>query len=207
MTTSFLEPPPNAAWQHREARTGFEVVFLGSDAGGRSADGHTAAIEGGDAWAVHYKIELGDDWSTRSAHVTGRSGSGRHERKLESDGAGRWLVDGQPAPHIDGCLDVDLESSALTNAFPVHRLGLRVGEEADAPAAYLRALDLGVERLEQRYTRLDDAGGRERYHYAAPAFDFECELLYDEFGLVLDYPGIAIRAGRRLSPGRPGPWT
>jgi hypothetical protein len=29
----------------------------------------------------------------------------------------------------------------------------------------------------------------------APAFDFACRLTYDESGLVLDYPGIAVRAG------------
>ena len=67
------------------------------------------------------------------------------------------------------------------------------GEHAEAPAAYIRALDLGVERLEQRYLRLDDTKGGSRYRYRAPRFDFECELVYDESGLVLDYPGIATR--------------
>ncbi len=55
-------------------------------------------------------------------------------------------------------------------------------------------IDLAVERLEQRYVRLDNDGAFERYHYAASGFDFECELSYDQFGLVLDYPGIATRA-------------
>jgi hypothetical protein len=42
----------------------------------------------------------------------------------------------------------------------------------------VRALDLAVERLEQRYLRLeDDDEGRRRYHYASPAFGFECELV------------------------------
>jgi hypothetical protein len=76
----------------------------------------------------------------------------------------------------------------------VHRLGLAIGEGADAPAAYIRAADLRVERLEQHYERLTDDGSRQRYHYAAPQFEFECELLYDESGLVLEYPGIAVRA-------------
>jgi hypothetical protein len=116
--------------------------------------------------------------------------SGRGEITLQHDGSGHWRLDGDRADHLDGCLDVDLEASALTNAFPVHRLGLRVGEQADAPAAYVRATDLTVERLEQRYVRLADR----RYRYTAPAFDFECEILYDEAGLVLDYPGIAVRA-------------
>jgi hypothetical protein len=191
---AFLELPRYAAWEHREARDGFEVVFLSSDVGGHRLAGDTAAVEAGAAWAVGYDIGLGPDWLTRHARVTGRSASGIHELTLQSDGRGRWLIDGRPAPHLDGCLDADLESSALTNAFPVHRLGLEIGEEADAPAAYVRAAGLGVERLEQRYVRLDAVGSGERYRYAAPGFGFECELLYDESGLVLDYPGIATRA-------------
>jgi hypothetical protein len=44
------------------------------------------------------------------------------------------------------------------------------------------------------YARLPDHSGRQRYRYAAPAFGFTCTLVYDESGLVLDYPGIAVRA-------------
>jgi uncharacterized protein len=178
--------PRFAAWLHRDARSGFEVVFFD----GHHLEGDTAAVEEGEAWAVAYKIALDHRWTTRSAHVTSRTASGRHEITVEADGAGHWRVNGHPAPHLDGCLDVDLESSALTNAFPVHRLDLEVGQAADAPAAYVRALDLRVERLEQRYVRLE----HERYHYSSPAFGVETELVYDEFGLVLDYPGIAVRA-------------
>jgi hypothetical protein len=190
----FADPPRSAAWRHREARDGFEVVFLRSDGDGWRLEGDTAAVEEGEAWAVRYDIGVDAGWRTRSARVWGRALPGLRELTLEADAAGRWRIDGTPAPHLDGCLDVDLESSSLTNAFPVHRLGLEVGEQADAPAAYVRALDLGVERLEQRYLRLDDDGVRRRYHYASPAFGFECELVYDESGLVLEYPGIAVRA-------------
>ncbi len=103
-------------------------------------------------------------------------------------------MDGAPAPELDGCLDLDLESSSLTNAFPVHRLALRVGDRSDAPAAYVRATDLVVERLEQRYERVADQGDRRCFEYAAPAFDFTCRLVYDRHGLPIDYPGIAERA-------------
>ena len=190
----FATPPRHAAWQHREARSGFEVVFLHPDGEGCRIEGDTAAVEDGEAWAVHYVIALDRDWVTRTARVSNLAAPGRREVSLEAVGAGRWLVDGEPAPHLDGCLDVDLESSSLTNAFPVHHLGLEIGQEAEAPAAYVRALDLSVERLEQRYLRLDDDGNRQRYHYTSAAFSFECELSYDEFGLVLEYPGIAVRA-------------
>jgi hypothetical protein len=58
----------------------------------------------------------------------------------------------------------------------------------------VRARDLGVERLEQEYLRVPDEEGHQRFDYAAPVFGFAARLVYDEAGLVLDYPGIALRA-------------
>lgn len=43
--------------------------------------------------------------------------------------------------------------------------------------------------------RIADERGHQRYRYAAPAFGFTAELVYDDAGLVLEYPGIASRAG------------
>jgi uncharacterized protein len=102
-------------------------------------------------------------------------------------------VDGRAASQLDGCHDVDLEASAMTNALPIHRLGLRAGESAETPAVYVRSPGLAVERLEQSYLRRRDGGDGHSYTYSAPAFDFRCELAYDRSGLLLDYPGIATR--------------
>ena len=150
-------------------------------------------MEDGQAWGIRYALAIDASWATRSAHIVGRSALGVNEVRLEGDGTGGWWVDGKRVPHLDGCLDVDLEASAFTNALPVHRLALEVGQQADAPAAYVRALDLRVERLEQSYRRLQDSREHSHYDYVSPAFDFRAELVYDEFGLVLDYPGIAVR--------------
>jgi hypothetical protein len=176
------------------ARDGFEVVFLQTRAGGYELVGTTTAVEDGQAWAVSYEIVVDDAWRSRSAYVSSRSASGDHEVRLEADGAGHWRIGGVAAPELDGCFDVDLEASACTNTLPVHRLGLAVGQEADAPAAYVRAMDVDVERLEQRYVRNDDHGAQPRFDYTAPAFDYRGLLVYDGSGLVLDYPGIAIRS-------------
>jgi hypothetical protein len=112
---------------------------------------------------------------------------------MEADGLGAWQVNGKPELSVQGCLDIDLESSAVTNAIPVHRLALEVGQAAGAPAAYVRALDLTVERLEQRYERRPDSERGHRYAYVAPAFDADFLLPYDACGLVLDYPHLARR--------------
>jgi uncharacterized protein len=182
-----------AAWRHLGARAGFEVVFLRPENDRYHLDGHVTAVEAGEVWGIRYAITLDANWATRSAHVVGRSALGDHEVRLESDGTGGWRVDGKSIADLAGCFDVDLEASACTNTLPVRRLGLEVGEAADAPAVYVRAPDLRVERLEQRYARLSNAGNRSRYDYVAPSFDFRAVLVYDEFGLVLEYPGIAVR--------------
>jgi uncharacterized protein len=192
---SFRALPAGAAWRHHDARDGFEVVFFRPADDGYRIDGCTTAMENGQLWAVSYAITVDATWATRSARIGGRTAAGSGAVRLEADGAGHWLVDGATARHLDGCLDVDLESSVMTNALPVHRTGLPARDRASVPAAYVRAGDLAVERLEQDYARIDDEGSRARYDYSAPSFEFECRFVYDESGLLLDYPGIAVRAG------------
>ena len=193
MTPSTADIPDTAAWRHLQAREGFEVLFLSKEEDGYRLEGHSTAVEDGEAWGIRYTVALDANWVTRSARIASRTHMGELEVQLECDGAGTWRVDGLPAPLLTGCLDVDLEASACTNALPVRRLMLGVGQRADAPAAYVRATTLRVERLEQTYSRLPDNGDTSRYDYAAPAFDFAAVLVYDRCSLVVDYPGIAVR--------------
>ena len=155
--------------------------------GARRLRGHSA-VEDGQAYAVRYEITLDERGHTREARVASDTVAGPRETVLVSNGEGRWRVDGEPAPQLDGLIDVDLEASACTNTLPIHRLALPLGEVTEAPAAYVRALDLSVTRLDQTYRRLDDR----RYAYTSEA-DFRAVLEYDGAGLIVDYPGIAVR--------------
>jgi hypothetical protein len=121
-----------------------------------------------------------------------RSARGVDVVELEHTGT-RWFVDGEHVPSLDGCDDLDLESSACTNTFPLHRLALPVGGRAAAPAVYVAAPALRIGRLEQVYEHLDDRDGGSRYRYCAPAFSFETVIRFDASGLVDDYPMIAER--------------
>ncbi len=189
---SFSPLPRSATWQHHEARTGFEVAHFSGVSGGHHVVGCTTAEEDGDAWTVAYEVDLGDDWVMRSAVISTVTADGERALTLVNGPKG-WLIDGAAAPHLADCSDVDLESSAMTNTFPAHRLALEVGERSAAPAAYVRATSLSVERLEQSYERLPDGDLGQRYRYAAPAFSFECTLELDASGLVVSYPGVAVR--------------
>jgi hypothetical protein len=167
-------------------------VFLSTDESGICLRGATTAVENDDAWWVHFVITIDREWRTRSAEVWSRSTVGAAHVRVDGDGTGHWTVDGVRRRELDGCLDVDLESSACTNTLPVHRIQLRCGSAAKAPAAWVR-LDASVERLEQSYRRMEDDHARQVYAYESPALDFAARLTFDEHGLVVAYPGIAIR--------------
>jgi uncharacterized protein len=177
--------PAFAAWRFVDAVDGFEVLYARPGL----LRGHTSAVEDGQAYAVRYEIELDERWRTREARVWSDTVHGPRAVVLRSDGEGAWTVDGEPAPQLDGLVDVDLEASACTNTLPVHRLELPPGEVVPAPAAYVAALDLSVRRLDQTYERLD---GR-RFGYTSEGGAFEAVLTYDDAGLIADYPGIAVR--------------
>lgn len=112
-----------------------------------------------------------------------------------ADGAGHWTVDGEPRPDLEGCRDLDLEASIVTNTMAVHRLALGVGGEGVSSAAYVRTDGLAVERLEQTYRRLPDADGRLLFDYSAPRFGYRDILRFGRDGLAVDYPGIGRRVG------------
>ena len=191
--TAFEPLPREAAWRHHPLREGFEAVQVERRHGGHRFTGCTTAVEAGRCWAVQYEIDLAQDWTTRRAEITERS-TGRAARTvIAADGQGRWWIDGDPAEHLGGCLDIDLESSALTNTMPVHRLTFTARQVASCPAAYVRAPGLAVQRLEQTYRRFPDADNGPSFDYTAPLFDFTAVLSYDRAGLVLEYPGIATR--------------
>jgi GNAT superfamily N-acetyltransferase len=130
-------------------------------------------------------VEVDGDWRSRRAEVV-VDGTGR---VVTSDGAGRWWRDGDPAPDLDGCEDVDVEVTPLTNTLPIRRLLAAGDAAADVRAAWIRVPGDTVEPLEQRYEHL---GGR-RWRYRSRS-GFEAELTVDDAGLVETYGDLWRRA-------------
>ncbi|MET0933179.1 MAG: putative glycolipid-binding domain-containing protein [Mycetocola sp.] len=175
------------------ARTGFEVTFFTEMTAGYRLAGHTTAHESAALWSVGCDITVDRSWRTVAVHASTLSAAGERELTLTRDPSGNWTVNGELRPDLDGCVDVDFESSAMTNTLPVHRLDFAEGVAVDVPAAFVRADDLSVERLDQRFTLIEAGPEQILSHYESSTFDVECELRYDSSGLVVDYPGIAIR--------------
>ncbi|MFA9446877.1 putative glycolipid-binding domain-containing protein [Egicoccus sp. AB-alg6-2] len=140
------------------------VVFRGnvepSGAGGLSA-------------ALGYEVEVDAAWRTRRARLE----TADDVRVLHSDGHGRWWRNGQQVTDLEGCLDVDLEASPVTNTLPLRR-----ARGGPVRAAWLRVPGPAIEPLEQSYA--EEGEGRWTYRSAG---GFVGELAVDEHGLVTSY--------------------
>ena len=173
-------------WRRVMDDLSFEHARLERDDDGVRLSGTVLVAEGGIPLRVEYAVACDPRWRTRTLSVTQVHGGRRRRLRLEHDGDGAWIRNGQPAPALDGCTDIDLGVSPVTNALPVNRLGLAKGTTGEIRAAWVRLPSLEVVPARQSYERLDDR----RYRYRSRASGFEAEIEVDADGLPIDYAGI-----------------
>src|SRR6266568_1115982 len=128
-----------------------------------------------------FTVHCNGPWATTRVDVTRLRPRPEAGLKLESDGRGRWWRNGDEAPELAGCMDVDLGCTPATNTLPIRRLELPVGGEAEIVAAWVRFPDLEIRPLRQRYRRLSP----DRYEYASNTF--RAEPTVDEHGMDFDF--------------------
>ena len=157
--------------------------------------GGVVLTEGRFRCRLNYLVDCGDQWATRRCTVEGSVGDTTVAIDVSRDSDARWRVNGAAAPQVDGCEDIDLAFTPMTNLLPIRRLALDVGASASVRAAWLRFPELVLEPLEQTYTRLAPA----RYLYESAGGAFRRELTVDATGLVLEYPGIWVADDRAAS--------
>lgn len=137
---------------------------------------------------VRYRLQCAPDWSVRGVEVDVAGGP---SLRLASDGEGNWKDSaGSPLQELQGCLDVDISATPLTNTLPIRRLRLAKGERREISVVYIPVPSLAVTPVLQAYTCLIHD---RRYRYEGLFRDFETELNIDIHGLVTDYPTLFRR--------------
>jgi hypothetical protein len=137
---------------------------------------------------LEYLIECDSEWRTSSCRVSGWLGNRAVKIDISVDPTGCWRFNGAERPEVKGSIDVDLNFSPSTNLLPIRRLGLKLGAEAEVQAAWLRFPTFELERLDQRYRRIDT--GTYRYESAGGAFATELEV--NSAGFVTSYPNFCV---------------
>lgn len=176
--------PGLAAWRLHDAHDGFEVAAIEERPDGVRFAGATVGVENGRPWDVRYRIVVDDAWVSRRIDID-RAGA---VSVVEQDG-GRWSVEGRPRPDLDGCLDLDVEGSLLTNLLAIRRLGLAVGEERAVSMVYVQTIEPRVRRDEQVYRRL----GPREFEYRSGDAGYRARIGSDGSGLTRHYEGVGTR--------------
>jgi uncharacterized protein len=155
----------------------------------RDSDGLRAVgVQLGSSYQLDYGLETGPELYTRRFVVTVKDAEGERGILLErSEEDGAWTANGEPLPHVEGALDVDLALSPLTNYMPAARLG---DEPRDHVMAWVDVPSLDVTRSRQRYEPI----GPRSVRFVGLDDGFTAELDLDSDGFVLHYPELAARA-------------
>jgi hypothetical protein len=135
---------------------------------------------------LDYLVICDLEWHTLGGNVSGWVGDNTVEVEIAVDSNHRWLLSGKEYPEVEGCIDLDLAFSPSTNLLPIRRLGLAIGEEAEARAAWLRFPDFALEPLDQIYRRISEAA----YHYESAGGSFVAELQVNAAGFITCYSGL-----------------
>jgi len=169
-------------WRNLE-EPGIEYCVLGRDAEHWLLEGTVVLPLAERPGRVTYLVRCDDGWATRRVEVRISDGQSERSLTLNVDDEQRWWRGPDEVADWRGLSDVDLGVTPATNTLPIRRLPLHAGEGRDVTAAWVRFPDLRLERLPQRYTRVDD----DRYRYESDGGRFVAELEVDDLGLVTRY--------------------
>jgi hypothetical protein len=180
---------------------GMEHVVVSGKAGGFRADGQVVLAAQGFA-SVSYQLRCTTGWRVSSLAIKVTNAVADAALDLSSAGDGHWLTNGHPAPELDGCVDVDISCTPLTNTLPIRRLSWSPGETHDIDVVYVAVPVLDVRRARQRYTLLARDDDRDEALFRYQSGSFSADLPVDSDGFVTDYPGL----WRRVEPASTRPY-
>jgi hypothetical protein len=170
----------------RVGTPGHESARLAPHGDGWLLAGSSVFAHEGRPCRLDYRVGCDAAWHTCSARVEGWVGEEEIDVSIEVDLSGRWKLNGELQPQVQGCIDVDLSFSPSTNLLPIRRLSLEEEAEAEVRAAWLRFPGFTLEPLPQVYRRLSD----DAYRYESAGGAFIRDLEVNAAGFVTEYPGF-----------------
>lgn len=142
---------------------------------------------------VEYDLRVWPAGYLLVAAVSSERGYRRVELSRNADR--RWCDSaGTAIPKLDGCTELDLAITPLTNTLPLRRLRADPGRATDLDVAYISVPSLRVSRSLQTYTCLERLRGGATWLYASKRFRAELEV--DADGIVERYSDL----WRRVRP-------
>src|SRR5258708_16543744 len=186
------------AWAALEWPSLEHVMVSDGQTGFRADSQLVLALDG--LATVSYRVECDARWRVTSLTIKIASSASVKTVELATAGNGHCSADGEPAPELDGCIDVDISCTPLTNTLPIRRLSWSPGQGRDVDVVYVSVPSLDVRPARQRYTMLArNDRGEALFRYESDSFSADLPVDADVF--VTDYPGL----WRRVEPVKKAP--
>jgi uncharacterized protein len=165
---------------------GHDACRLEQGVAGWTLDGAAVFSENGVPARLLYQVACDPSWRTEHGEVRGWLGGQSVEFRVERTTEGVWTLNGELAPGLGHCLDLDFGFTPATNLIQLRRSALAEGQAADVPVAWLDVSAGRLDALPQRYERRSET----TYWYEAPRFDYAALLEVDPAGFIRRYPGL-----------------
>ena len=142
------------------------------------------------AFSASYDLVTDEAGVTRRLSLRTALAAGERHMSISRDEEGVWMVETGTThrrSRFGGAKDVDVALSPFFNALPIRRYGLQhESEDIQVPAVYVDLLNLAVQEASLTYS-----SGADGIHVLSPVSS--SSITVDEYGFVLDYPGLAER--------------
>ena len=103
--------------------------------------GRRVFLYDGEVSQLVYNIDCDVRWNTQSARVSGSVGNTRIEVVVERDDR-EWRLNEVARPEVDGCVDIDLNFSPMTNLLPIRRRPLEIGQSMEVRGSLVALPDV-----------------------------------------------------------------
>ena len=149
-------------------------------------DGAAVFCEEGVVARLAYRIVCDSEWRSRQGRVEGWLGERAIDLRVARSADGVWSLNGVAVSRLDATPDLDLGFTPASNLLQLRRAGLKEGQGADLPAAWLDVAQATLSILPQRYERRSAT----TYWYEAPSFGYRGLLEVRPSGFVVRYPEL-----------------
>ena len=107
--------------------------------------------------------------------------------ELTANGLGVWSDASGIVRALEGAIDVDINVTPFTNTLPIRRLKLKENQSKEIVVVYVSIPEFIISTERQQYTCIIPG---KLYRFESLDRNFIREIVVDDKGLVLEYPGL-----------------
>ena len=137
-------------------------------------------------YRLRYTIEVNADWQTLQCDIITEVDGQLQNYSFHNVGNSQWTMNGVLHPEFDGCTEVDISLTPLTNTLPINRLRLKVNIEAEIKVICIDVLKQEINTVRQKYRKLS----ADEYRFENVSNDFKALIKVNAQGFVTDYPPL-----------------